>query len=450
MLGNIQQIIGKSQPLFPSLEGGLVANLAKSDLPQILRKADNPDVGSNQQSGLGVVPHPFDFQVACELVRYNEHHSACINAKVRSQVGLGHPTNPDKIDDILNPVCESTWQETIMDVAEDFHSTGNGFIEVVRRGNDIAGIFHVRAPSVFPVFEGGRDRHFIVNNNDPQLGTGLAVRMASFGDKNAFIQRAKEGFPSSSIAQAAGTGIFSQIDTSDPDKISEIIHFRRPTSLSKWYGFPNWLGALAGIELIQMIMQHNFDFFLNRGVPEFLLFLLGAKLDEKDMDKITDSIKANIGLGNSHKSAAINLDVPIDNFKVQLEKLMADNGLNDDAFATFRENLAMGIVSAHGVPPLLAGIQIPGKLGATNELPNALMAFQVLQNGPDQRLFTQKLAATLGNPEYSNLGLTREDFKFKPVTEEINIAEMDTVARMRQSPAQATAEGRDLNQGVKD
>lgn len=450
MLGNIQQIIGKSQPLFPSLEGGLVANLAKSDLPQILRKADNPDVGSNQQSGLGVVPHPFDFQVACELVRYNEHHSACINAKVRSQVGLGHPTNPDKIDDILNPVCESTWQETIMDVAEDFHSTGNGFIEVVRRGDDIAGIFHVRAPSVFPVFEGGRDRHFIVNNNDPQLGTGLAVRMASFGDKNAFIQRAKEGFPSSSIAQAAGTGIFSQIDTSDPDKISEIIHFRRPTSLSKWYGFPNWLGALAGIELIQMIMQHNFDFFLNRGVPEFLLFLLGAKLDEKDMDKITDSIKANIGLGNSHKSAAINLDVPIDNFKVQLEKLMADNGLNDDAFATFRENLAMGIVSAHGVPPLLAGIQIPGKLGATNELPNALMAFQVLQNGPDQRLFTQKLAATLGNPEYSNLGLTREDFKFKPVTEEINIAEMDTVARMRQSPAQATAEGRDLNQGVKD
>lgn len=450
MLGNIQQIIGKSQPLFPSLEGGLVANLAKSDLPQILRKADNPDVGSNQMSGLGVVPHPFDFQVACELVRYNEHHSACINAKVRSQVGLGHPTNPDRIDDILNPVCESTWQETIMDVAEDFHSTGNGFIEVVRQGNEIAGLFHVRAPSVFPVFEGGRDRHFIVNNNDPQLGTGLAVRMASFGDKDAFIQRANEGFPSSSIAQAAGTGIFAQIDTSDPDRISEIVHFRRPTSLSKWYGFPNWLGALAGIELIQMIMQHNFDFFLNRGVPEFMLFLLGQKLNKKDMDSITDSIKANIGMGNSHKSLAVNLDVVASDFKVQLEKLMGDNGLNDDAFATFRENLAMGIVSAHGVPPLLAGIQIPGKLGATNELPNALMAFQVLQNGPDQRLFTQKLAATLGNPEYSSLGLTREDFKFKPVTEEINIAEMDTVARMRQSPAQATAEGRDLAQGVRD
>lgn len=455
MLGNIQQIIGKSQPIFPELEGGMISSLAKSDLPEVLKKADNPEVGSNQQSGLGVVPHPFNFQVACEMVRHNEHHAACINAKVRSMVGLGHPTDPDRIDDILNPVCESTWQETIMDVAEDYHSTGNGYLEVVRRGSEIAGLFHVRSPSVYPVFEGGRDRHFIVNNNDPQLGTGLAVRMASFGDKEDFLNRAREGFlPNDTRRNASNLtatgGVFAAVDLENEDNVSEVIHFRRPTSLSKWYGFPNWLGALAGIELIQMVMQHNFDFYLNRGVPEFMLFLLGAKLDSEDMNQITNAIKANIGLGNSHKSMAVNLDVPIENFRVQLEKLMGESGLNDDAFAVFRENLAMGIVSAHGVPPLLAGIQIPGKLGATNELPNALMAFQVLQNGPDQRLFTQKLAATLGSPEYSNLGLSREDFMFKPVTEEINIAEMDTVARMRQSPAQAQAEGRDLSAGVLD
>ena len=125
---------------------------------------------------------------------------------------------------------------------------------------------------------------------------------------------------------------------------------------------------------------------------------------------------------------------------------MEDSG-TDDKFSKMKETLALSIVSAHRVPPLLAGIQIPGKLGAVNELPNALKGFQSLVIEQAQRLFQQTLGNTLGQ---DGTGLTIEDFEFQKITEVFDIENMDTVARMRQSPMQAKAEGRDLSQGVKD
>jgi hypothetical protein len=436
------------RPLFP--EG--------PPLLERLAKADHPDVWSNQLHNLGIQPHPFNFNALYELQKANEHHAACINAKVRSTVGLGHPdadegTGMHRIDEVLNPLCDSTWQETIMDVSEDYHQAGNGYLEVVRRGDTIEGLFHLPASWVYPVFEGGRDKHFLINPSDTGAGASEATVMASFGDKADFIRRMQAPNPKAKDGRMrlyAASSIFSNYNLDDPDLVSEVIHFRRPTSMSKFYGYPNWLGAVASIELVQMLMQYNFDFFLNRGVPEMLLFLIGAGIEKSDMDAIEKTMKANIGLGNSHKSAAFNFKTDPESLKIQLEKLMGESGLNDDAFNSMRENLAMGIVSAHGVPPLLAGIQIPGKLGATNELPNALMAFQVLLVGPDQRLISQKLTATLGNSQFSNLGLTSQDFRFKKITDEFNLDAMDTAGRMRQTIPEANAEGRDLSQGVRD
>jgi hypothetical protein len=124
------------------------------------------------------------------------------------------------------------------------------------------------------------------------------------------------------------------------------------------------------------------------------------------------------------------------------------------------DTLAMHIVSAHRVPPVLAGILVPGKLGANNELPNALAAFQALVMGPAQRNFSNVLAATLGNPEFNQgLGLTEKDFMgeegngFRTILEEMGsgmagLTEMDTMARMKEPIGEAVAGGRNLKAGV--
>jgi hypothetical protein len=76
----------------------------------------------------------------------------------------------------------------------------------------------------------------------------------------------------------------------------------------------------------------------------------------------------------------------------------------------------MLIATAHGVPPLLANILLPGKIGAANEGPNALLLFQKRKLGQIQRTFSRILANTLGagvqlaTPEGKNATLTKEQF----------------------------------------
>ncbi len=103
------------------------------------------------------------------------------------------------------------------------------------------------------------------------------------------------------------------------------------------------------------------------------------------------------------------------------------------------------------MPPLLAGILIPGKLGATNELPNALLASQTLVCGQAQRNIKQILGKTLGNSALNGgLDLKIEDFAFRKISEEIDIGQMDTVSRMRETIPEAKKKGCKIEDGLKD
>jgi len=435
----------------------------------MLTKEDLPEGVSAQGVGKGRIPRPFNFDTIKRSLTYNEHHSACVLAKANSTVGLGHLTEQakkeraakragemppvvttteieSKADSVLNPLCRGSWLETICDVGYDYWAFGNGYLEVVRGdsedGGKITGLHHIPASDVC-VYVEDEDYNYHYEVFGSEIGeiggtNYTPRRFACFGEREDFIAR-------------LGTQTFISADGSGdvrPRRVSEVIHFRQPSPLSRWYGVPDWISATASIELNQMLTQHNFDFFLNRGVPEFMLFLIGSQLEEADREALEQSLKAQIGLGNSRKSVVLNLNANAESFKVQLERLAMEESGTDDKFSRMKETLATSIVSAHRVPPLLAGIQIPGKLGAVNELPNALKGFQALVVEPTQRLFQQTLGKTLGSD--GGLGLAIEDFEFQKITEVFDIENMDTVARMRQTPMQAQAEGRNLKAGVKD
>jgi hypothetical protein len=235
------------------------------------------------------------------------------------------------------------------------------------------------------------------------------------------------------------------------ERVSEVIHFVQPTSFSRWWGQPDWLAAIASIELVQAVTQHQFDYHINRGVPEFMLFVMGSKIKKKDWERIEDSLKAQIGLGNSHKSMAINLVDP--NIKVQLEKLASEAGSDSEYFASMMDTLSVNIVSAHGTPPAIAGIVLPGKMGAANEASNALMSFQTQVIGHRQKNWETTLDVTLGGKEGVD-GLSKGDFEFVTIIDEMaeamkKLQPMDTMGRMRDELPEAASEGRDLEEGVK-
>lgn len=463
---------GAAKTIFKAAPKTLQAQVgALADLLQNSRifKAMAPDAPAPTAVGeeAGEKDLPFDFLAAARFKVHNVHHSACIRAKTKALVGLGHvlaedlepgpdpeftdmgvpkpkpkrvQKNPSKVSEILDPLCRFSWRHTLEQLAEDYWQVGNAYLEVVRdEGGKISGLHWQPACDVRVVVEDnyGTNFHYLVRGR-----IGGDVRMANYGDRDDFMTRkpiaigtlpAQEGFPK--------------------NRVSEIIHIAAPTTLDRWYGVPQWLASSALVELVQALHQHQFDFHINRGVPEFMMLLLGAKADKKTWQAITSTFDGYVGLGNQHKASVFNIPDP--DIKVQVEKLAMEGIQNGTFFRDMSETLATTIVSAHGVPPSLAGILIPGKMGASNESTNAIMVFQTLEVGPEQDHFEGMLGSRLGNTaKNGGLGLERSDFELRTIIEEMaeameKLKPADTMGKMKQQLPQAAAEGRDLDKGVK-
>jgi capsid portal protein len=329
----------------------------------------------------------------------------------------------------LDPLTNSTFLDVCSITAEDFFSTGNGYLEVVRQYADdkIVGLHWFPSFTMFVYDEGdGQNWHY------EQCSVGVAQyavpKFARYSDNKGFETRM-------GIQRAEGAVTYS-----------EVIHLKQPTPLNQWYGLPLWLSAVSSIELMQALDQREFDFFLNRGVPDYILAVTGAKADDPSWTAVTNAMAGMAGTGNAHKSLALNLPEP--EAKVAVFPLDVQGTDQGARFQAMTDMLSLKIVSAHGVPPLLAGIQISGKLAANNELPNAIRSFQILVIAPAQEVFETGLEQTLGNAK-KNSGLfsttqKAKKFNFKQIDEELKLDQMATSAsggadQARQAAAAAVA-----------
>jgi hypothetical protein len=410
--GQVQTFRKVMRKLVPQLESEL------SLLESVLRKGVVESEPTNAPTAAGTKGLPFNYDAAVRMKLHNVHHSTCVDTKKHALVGLGH-VDSSKADEKLDPISTVTWAVLRTKCAEDFANVGIAYIEVVRdaptSNAKIVGLHHIPAGDVRYVVEQNLvDFHYEIRGGKVETlaaATNSTV-MAPFGQLAEFRARRQIG------AQF---------------KISEVIAIMDPSSGSRYYGVPSWLAAVADMELNQAVRQHQFDFHVNRGVPEFLLFLTGGKVAPATWNAIVDAMSAYVGVGNSHKSSAFN--IVGDDIEVKLEKLEANDVIKGDFYTKMTEALATTIVSAHRVPPILAGILIPGKMGAANELPNAIMAFQTLVIGPWHTIWQSILGATLGGKLNGGLGLTAKDFEFKSIVD----AMADGLAKL--NPQKGVAEG---------
>lgn len=454
-------------------------------LYEVLRKAaKSRDAQSSQGTQFGRRLHLIAKDRARDLRDFNVHHAACIDAKVTSSVGLGH--REEKIHEVLDPLCQFSWQDTLNSMTEDLVEGADGFLEIVRgdRSNPelITGIFHVSGTHAYVEVEeqdNNVNYHYSV---DGEAVRGRNVVMAKFGDLEGLKRRfgigsGRRGRPSKMQRDRAQRRRAQTLSGEITD--SEIIHFRRPTPRSRWYGYPDWLAGTPSIELVQCMTQHEFDYYFNRGVPEFLLFLVGENLPPNCWTSIENVLKSNQGIGNSHKSGAFHIPADPESFQVVLEKLALDSQDDGAAFSNKSDTLGSQIVSIHGVPPILAGLHIPGKMGGNNEGPNALLLFQRRKLSAIQKLISSTLACTIGlegqrlnQPSGSPATLTRADFLgenhqdpfdehdrpmhpergngFASILDGMNLGAVDTMSRMREplagsgrNPADGLLSGQD-------
>lgn len=365
-----------------------------------------------------------------------------------------------EIDKKLDDLCMFSFADLMQQVMIDFEH-GDGYIEVKRANKSsttstangaggystsrvtagkIVGLYHIPAHLCNICIETDTGKyHYRISVDESNSGQEPQY-FAKFGDTEDFWDRihgkgSAGGDPYSAITEAIGQ---------DPSRISEVIHFRDPSPQHRYYGYPQWLAALSSIELFRSVNQYKYDFFNNRGIPEFLFLLTGGKLDPVQWQTVLTNLNINKAqIPGKRKSVALNIeDEKIKSELIKLGAAEVDNTFKDDT-----EVIATNIVTAHSIPPLLANIQIPGRMGAYNELSQAMLSFQGLNIGPKQRIVMHTLGRTLASDK-ADLGLTADDIHLRRITEEVDLKALDTLGRMRNEYVNTPS--RNLDEGVKD
>lgn len=444
---SIQIMQAETYNLFPPAFADGVLNL----LTSTPKEAESPKSGQ-AKNGIIKYPHPISMDAVYALKDISGHHSSCIQAKKYATVGLGFIDEGDninkvsseedamqmaqsllsgrahvmsKVDDKTDPFTNFGFMDELLAACEDYQDVGTGYLEVHRNDSgEVDGISHVSAKYLWPCTYNGR----LFYEYSPYAGQ--TKYWVPFGMANREWLKSVEG-------------PFKGNTFEDKD-ISELIVFMKPTNRCKYYGYPDWLSAAVDIDLLKKSKQYKADFYHNRGVLDKVFAVLGAQVDGQMWKSIENAFKGTIGGTNNFGSIALNVSDP--NAKLEVINVGAD-GNTEEQFAKDVETLTQNIVSSHRVPPLLANILIPGKLGASNEFVNALLMFELLVIIPDQNIFEKALAKTLGGIDGIE-GLEADDFRLRTITSQLDVGALDTLGKMR---SEAATEGdRDLKDGVED
>jgi PBSX family phage portal protein len=310
------------------------------------------------------ISRPFDLDRGDLIVYYstltgrNSYHARCLRVKAECTIGLGVKIlegDEKKILERLAVVNDQgqSFLEVLGRVAIDFETTGNGYLEVVRnRSGQVAELYHCPATTITHRRRGSSEKPFVYRNDTDK------VEFAAF----------KEG---------------------DREE-NALLHFANITQESRYYGLPDWRGAVPDIELDYYATLYSKNFFINSGVPDLAIVVEGGEFDPETEKKVQEFFQTNLkGIENAHKT--LYLPINDQDITVKFEKLEPSRQWvypNEK----LRNNCRDNIVSAHGVPPRLVGIVAAGQLGGGGEIHGQLKIFKEVTIEPRQSLFELKLS----------------------------------------------------------
>ena len=314
-----------------------------NELKKFQRNVDNSS-GSKQldladvtaYNAFEVIIPPYNLDYLGRLYEMSSPHKAAVDAKVANIVGLGYDLketpktkrrledmadagtgSADKIkrarkslqrgkEDLLDYIdslnSEDTFTETLKKVWLDYEVLGNGYLEIGRKKDGTVGyVGHLPAANV----RVRRKRDGFV-----QMISNKAVFFRHFGDRKT-------------------TNPFG--DDSNPN---EVIHIKKPSPTSTYYGVPDIVAATQAIAGNEFAARFNLDYFSNKAVPRHVIILKGAKLATSTENALLAFFETGLK-GQNHRTLYIPLPGDTDNNKVELKIEPVEAGIQDSSFNNY-------------------------------------------------------------------------------------------------------------------
>ncbi len=211
---------------------------------------------------------------------------------------------------------DDSFTTTMMKFYTDVQATGNGYLEIGRTINgEIGYVGHIPATTM-------RVRR--LRDGYIQIIGNKVVYFRNFGAKNP------------------------NPITNDP-RPNEILHYKEYSPLNTFYGVPDIMSAISALHGDQLASQYNIDYFVNKGVPRYIVTLKGAKLTEDAEDKLFRFLQTSLK-GQNHRTMYIPLPGDSDTNKVEFKMEAVETGTQEASFNEYRIRNRDDILVAHQVP----------------------------------------------------------------------------------------------------
>lgn len=369
---------------------GVFKRRVTNDLKKFHRATDgtsSKQVEDNVITGydaFGVVTPKYNLDYLAKLYELSAPHYAAVNAKVSNIVGLGYKfveTSKTKrafetvsdnekrtkklrlqldqhkdelLERIENFNEEDTFTEILVKVWRDYESTGNGYLEIGRKRDGTIGYLgHIPTQTVR--IRRKRDGFVQISGNKAQF-------FRNFGDKK----------------------------TTNPigsDKPNEIIHIKRYSPTSGFYGIPDIIAAQQAIAGNEFAARFNLDYFENKAVPRHVITLKGAKLGVQAEAALLSFFETGLK-GQNHRSLFIPLPGDSPDSKVEFKIDAVEAGVQDASFNNYRKANLSDILMAHRVPVSKVSIAEGLSLAIARD---ADKTFKEQVCAPEQKILEKKL-----------------------------------------------------------
>jgi len=338
---------------------------------------------------------PYSLTALAELYEINATHKACVDAKAANIVGLGFrfvpateggkadPANRRYLENLFercNP--EMTFTEVMRAVWTDVETIGNGYLEVTRNSlGAIDGFYHV---------------------------PGTTVRVRSRRDGFVQVREGRKRY-------FRPLGWEEVRDPETGEIQNELIHFRKYTPQSTYYGVPDILPALTAIAGDRAAAEYNVDYFEHNAIPRMAIIVEGGHLTKELLRQVQQFMETEIK-GQAHKTLV--LDVPGNGVKVRLEQLGQVRS-EDAGFLGYRKANRDEILMVHRVPPSKITIVENANLANSKDQDKTFRE-QVIR--PEQRRIEYQINRMIR--EQIGIGDWRFEFREMDLSEEREQAEI--------------------------
>lgn len=360
----------------------------------------------------GVAEPPYNLAKLVQISEKSVPHYAAVDAKVSNITRLGYDfiesdSTRDKLSDKDGDAKRKAqakvartkrdikkWLKTLNDedsidevlekVMFDYYYTGNAYIEIGRKVSGSVGyIGHV--PAITVRVRKARDGYIQI-----------------VGDKATYFRPFGKDHPNPLGGDKAP---------------NEMIHIKKYSPLSGYYGVPEIVVALMSVAGTELAQKYNLDYFHNKATPRYVIVLKGGNLSEANQRRVAEFFETGVKASN-HRSLYVPLPADTSESKVSFEMKPIEAGVQEASFEKYIKMNNNFILMTHRVPVSKVGLAEGVSLAVARDADKTFNE-QVVR--PMQSRLEEKI-----NKIIQSDGSNMFDFKFN----ELSLSDEDTQSKI--------------------